>query len=50
MLVKCHLHKIVKDYTEQPGICPQCGITWGRPAIIRNKPALKVVGGKLYWK
>ena len=49
-LIKCHLHKIVEDFTTGKGICPQCGRQWGREVIIKNKPALKIVGGKVYWK
>ena len=49
-LVKIHLYKIVKDFTQEPGICPQCGNQFAREAIIKNKPALKVVGGKVFWK
>lgn len=49
-LVKCHLHKIVKDFTIDKGVCPNCDSQWGREAIIRNKPALKIIGDRVYWK
>lgn len=49
-LVKIRLHKIVKDFTVDKGFCPECGTQFGREAVIRNKPALKVIGGKLFYK
>ena len=49
-LVKIHLHKIVEDFTQQKGICPKCGSQFGREAVIKNHPALRVIGGKLFHK
>ena len=49
-LIKCHLHKIVKDYTSGGGFCPNCGAQWGRAAIIKNRPALKIIGERVFWK
>ena len=49
-LIKLHLHKIVQDLTVQRGVCWKCGTDFGREAIIKNRPALKVIGGKVYWK
>ena len=47
-LIKCHLHKITEDFTTEKGICPQCGKQWGREAVIKNRPALRIVGKKVY--
>lgn len=49
-LVKIHLHRIKEDFTKEKGICPGCETPFGREAVIKNKAALKVIGGKLYWK
>lgn len=49
-LIKCQLHRIIKDFTSAPGYCPNCGTQWGRPAIIKNKPALKIIGERVFWK
>lgn len=49
-LIKCHLHRIIKDFTSTPGFCPNCGAQWGRPAIIKNRPALKIIGERVFWK
>jgi len=49
-LRKCYEHKIREDHTAQLGVCPRCGSVFGRPAIIKQLPALKIVGGKVYWR
>ena len=49
-LIKIHLHKILTDYTKVKGICPGCGVQFGREAVIKNRPALRVIGGKVFWK
>ena len=49
-LIKCHLHKLVKNFTINPGICQNCDVQWGREATIKNKPALKIIGDRVYWK
>lgn len=49
-LIKCHFHKIIKDNTTIKGMCPSCGIVWGRQTLIKQKPALKIIGDKVYWK
>ena len=50
MLVKCFFERILKDFTESLGICPRCGSKFGRETIIRAKPAIKIIGGKVFWK
>ena len=49
-LVKCFLDRIKENHTTALGICPKCGSQFGRQAVIRNKAAIKIVGGKVYWK
>jgi hypothetical protein len=46
-LVKCFKERIAKDYTNGDLKCPQCGIEFARPAMIRGKPANKMIGGKV---
>ncbi|GAB0491435.1 hypothetical protein MMPV_002688 [Pyropia vietnamensis] len=46
-LVKMYLERIAQDETAKPGVCG-CGVTVARPATIHGRPALKVVGGKVY--
>jgi hypothetical protein len=47
-LVKCFLHKINTDYTIERGICPKCHSMFARKAVIRNKKANKILGGKVF--
>jgi len=35
-----------KDITEQKWECPKCQTSFARPALIRGRPALKLIGGK----
>ena len=49
-LQKCYQHKIKKNFTETDGVCPRCKSQFGRPTIIKQLPAVKIVGGKVYWK
>ena len=49
-LVKCFKERIVQDFTEQESVCPSCGKEFARPAMIRGKPALKIIGGKAFQK
>lgn len=46
-LVKCFLHKILKDNTNGNKLCPKCGQEFARDRIIRNKPAHKIIKGKV---
>ena len=49
-LVKCFKERIVKDFTETECVCPKCQKEFARPAMIRGKPAFKIIGGKAYQK
>ncbi|MCG8465426.1 MAG: hypothetical protein MI750_11315 [Xanthomonadales bacterium] len=49
-LVKCFKERIVKDFTEQEGVCPGCGVEFARNTLIRGTPALKMIGGKVRCK
>lgn len=49
-LVKCFKERIVDDFTNKEGQCPNCNSTFARPAMIRGAPALKIVGGKVTMK
>lgn len=61
-LVKCFVHKIREDNVaaaaEARGgdaaaavcTCPQCSSVFCRPAVIKHKPAHKIIGGKVFWK
>ena len=46
-LVKCFVERIVEDATEGDLKCPECGSEFARPAMIRGKPANKIIGGKV---
>ena len=46
-MVKCFLERIVEDTTAGDLKCPECGSEFARPAIIRGKPANKIIGGKV---
>ena len=51
-LVKCFLHKILWDGTQERCVCPntQCGSAFCRPAVIKNRAANKIIGGKVFYK
>ena len=49
-LVKCFLHKIMWDGTANRCVCPSCKSVFCRPAVIRNREANKIVGGKVFVK
>lgn len=46
-LVKCFEERIAKDYTRGDLQCPHCNTEFARPAMIRGKPAHKIIGGKV---
>jgi len=46
-LVKCFVERIVEDATAGDLKCPECGTEFARPAMIRGKPANKIIGGKV---
>lgn len=47
-LIKCYVHMIVKDYTNGDLTCHNCGQRFARHAIIHNKPAHKIIQGKIF--
>ena len=49
-LVKCFKERIVDDFTNEEGQCPNCNSIFARPAMIRGATALKIVGGKVIMK
>ncbi len=49
-LVKCWIDRIVLDRTAGDLCCPSCGQQFARHAMIRGKPAHKIIGGKVYTK
>jgi hypothetical protein len=49
-LVKCYTEKIVKDFTNGDLKCPQCEQPFAREAMIRGKPAHKIIQGKVFVK
>ena len=46
-LVKCYKARIVKDYTHGDPRCPECGQAFAREAMIRGRPAYKIIQGKV---
>lgn len=49
-LLKCFKERISKDYTTTLCICPNCEKQFAREMIIRGTPALKMIGGKVWFK
>ena len=47
-LVKCYVDMIIKDNTHGDLKCPQCGQAFARLTRIHNRPANKIIGGKVY--
>jgi len=50
LLVKCYKDRIVSDYTTGDLKCPNCGIQFAREAKYHNKPANKIIQGKVFVK
>ena len=50
LLVKCYKDRIIKDYTEIDFICPGCGQAFARDAVYHNRPANKIIQGKVFVK
>jgi len=46
-LVKCFVERIEEDAANGSLMCPGCGIEFARAAMIRGRPANKIVGGKV---
>ncbi len=49
-LIKCYKDRIVKDNTKGDLKCPKCRQRFAREAIYYNKPANKIIQGKVYVK
>lgn len=47
-LIKCYKNRIVKDYAQGDLTCPQCKKVFAREAVIHNRPASKIIQGKVY--
>ena len=47
-LVKCYIDMITKDYTNGDLKCSECGQEFARNAIIHNRPAHKIIQGKVF--
>ncbi len=49
-LIKCYTTNILEDDTINPLHCPGCGEEFAREAIYHNRPAYKIIQGKVYVK
>jgi len=49
-LVKCFTERIVKDFTKGDLSCPHCRAPFAREAMVRGKPAHKIIQGKVFVK
>ena len=47
-LIKCYVSGIIEDHTNGDLKCPSCGQEFARHARIRNRPAHKMIGGKVF--
>ncbi len=47
-LMKCYADMILDDYTEGDLKCPSCGQEFARPKSYHNRPAYKIIRGKVY--
>ena len=47
-LVKCYVDMIIDDHTKGDCKCPNCGQEFAREARYHNRPAHKMIGGKVY--
>jgi len=47
-LIKCYKNGILDDYTKGDLKCPNCGQEFAREAVIHNRPANKIIQGKVY--
>jgi hypothetical protein len=49
-LIKCFKERISQDYTTVLCTCPSCNKLFARETIVRGTPALKMIGGKVWFK
>lgn len=47
-LIKCYIDMIKEDKTNGDLKCPECGQEFARNAIIHNRPAHKIIQGKVF--
>lgn len=47
-LVKCYADMIMEDKTNGDLKCPECGEAFARHATIHNRPAHKIIRGKVF--
>ena len=47
-LIKCYVDMILEDHTQGDRKCPNCGQEFARDAMYHNRPAHKMIGGKVY--
>lgn len=47
-LVKCWLERISVDYTTERGVCPSCSSVFAKPAMVRGRPANKIIGNRVF--
>ncbi|MEK7088952.1 MAG: hypothetical protein AAB913_02385 [Patescibacteria group bacterium] len=47
-LIKCYANMITEDNTKGDLKCPSCGQEFARHATIHNRPAHKIIGGKVF--
>lgn len=49
-LLKCYVDMIMSDYTNGDLKCPSCEQEFARHAIIHNRPAHKIIQGRVFVK
>jgi hypothetical protein len=49
-LVKAYVSGVIKDYTAGDLKCPSCGVQFAREAMYHNRPAHKMIRGKVFIK
>lgn len=49
-LLKCYKDKILEDFTHGDLKCPKCAEPFAREAVIHNRPANKIIQGKVFVK
>jgi len=49
-LLKCFKERITKDFTQSPGVCPNCQSQFARDTLVRGTPAFKIIGNKAFAK
>lgn len=47
-LIKCYVDMITKDFTNGDLKCHKCGQEFARHAVIHNRPAHKIIRGKVF--